>query len=435
MKQIDARGQSVQWAAEQMGLDEGYLDTCTEERESVLNILSDVRKRGDAAVLEYTNRFDQSGFTDENQMKVTDTEITSAFSAVSKENIAIMEKAAERVRDFHERQKRQSWVNYDNSGCIMGQRIIPLDRVGIYVPGGRAAYPSSVLMNAIPAQVAGVKETVMVTPPGRDGKVNPGTLVAAKIAGVEEIYKIGGAQAVGALAYGTGTIRRVDKITGPGNIYVTLAKKEVYGIVDIDMIAGPSEVLVIADQSADPAWVSADLLSQAEHDPMARSILVTDSDRLAGQVMTQTAAQAKGLSTRETIEQSLGDNGTIVLVEDIDAAIDIANRVAPEHLELAVNNPHAVIGRVRHAGSVFMGHYATEPLGDYMAGPNHVLPTGGTARFFSALNVDDFLVKSSTLYMTEEGFNELSADVAAFAHMEGLSAHARAVEIRMEESK
>ena len=435
MKQIDARGQSVEWAAEQMGLDRGYLDTCTEERASVLNILSDVRERGDAAVLEYTNRYDQAGFTDVSQLKVTETEINAAFSAVSQETIAVMEKAAERILDFHERQKRQSWVNYDNTGCIMGQRIIPLDRVGIYVPGGRAAYPSSVLMNAIPARVAGVPETVMVTPPGKDGKINPGTLVAAKIAGIKEIYKIGGAQAVGALAYGTGTIRRVDKITGPGNIYVTLSKKEVYGIVDIDMIAGPSEVLVIADQSADPAWVSADLLSQAEHDPMARSILVTDSDRLAGQVMAQTAAQTKDLRTRETIEQSLGDNGWIVLVEDIPAAIEVANAVAPEHLELAVADPHAVIGSVRHAGSVFMGHFATEPLGDYMAGPNHVLPTGGTARFFSALNVDDFMVKSSTLFMTDEGFDSIAEDVAAFAHMEGLSAHARAVEIRMEESK
>ena len=435
MKRIDARGQSIEWVAGQMGLDTGYLDTCTAERESVLNILSDVRERGDAAVLEYTNRFDQAGFTDENQFKVTEIEINEAFSAVPDENIAIIEKAAERIRDFHERQKRQSWVNYDTAGCIMGQRIIPLDRVGIYVPGGRAAYPSSVLMNALPAQVAGVEEIVMVTPPGNDGKVNPGTLVAAKIAGITEIYKVGGAQAVGALAYGTSTIRRVDKITGPGNIYVTLAKKEVYGIVDIDMIAGPSEVLVIADRSADPAWVSADLLSQAEHDPMARSILVTDSEAIAATVMDQTAAQAKALSTCKTIEQSLSDNGAIVLVDDIDAAIEVANRVAPEHLELAVDNPHAIIGAVRHAGSVFMGHYATEPLGDYMAGPNHVLPTGGTARFFSALNVDDFIVKSSTLYMTEEGFNELSADVAAFAHMEGLAAHARAVEIRMEESK
>ena len=435
MKQIDARGRSIDWVAGQMNLDKGYLDTCTQERESVLNILSDVRERRDDAVLEYTNRFDQAGFTNAKALKVTEEEINTAFSSVPKDKIAVIEKAAARIRDFHQRQKRQSWVNYDSKGSIMGQRIIPLDRVGIYVPGGRAAYPSSVLMNAIPAQVAGVKKTVMVTPPDKNGKINPGTLVAARIAGIKEIYKVGGAQAIGALAYGTDTIRRVDKITGPGNIYVTLAKKEVYGIVDIDMIAGPSEVLVIADGTANPAWVSADLLSQAEHDPMARSILVTDSEAVAAQVLVQTAAQAKALSTRETIEQSLTDNGCIVLVDDIASAIDVANRVAPEHLELAVNNPHAVIGSVRHAGSVFMGHYATEPLGDYMAGPNHVLPTGGTARFFSALNVDDFTVKSSTLYMTEEGFNEISADVAAFAHMEGLSAHARAVEIRMEELK
>jgi len=435
MKQIDARDRSVDWVAGQMNLDKGYLDTCTAERESVLSILSDVRERGDAAVLEYTNQFDRAGFTGANALKVTDTEIDAAFSSVPKEKIAIIEKAAERIRDFHERQNRQSWVNYDTAGCIMGQRIIPLDRVGIYVPGGRAAYPSSVLMNAIPANVAGVGETVMVTPPGRDGRVNPGTLVAAKIAGVGEIYKIGGAQAVGALAYGTDTIRRVDKITGPGNIYVTLAKKEVYGIVDIDMIAGPSEVLVIADGTANSAWVAADLLSQAEHDPMARSILVTDSPDIAEQVVTLTAEQAGALSTRETIERSLSDNGYTVLVDDIPAAVEVANRVAPEHLELAVSDPHAIIESVRHAGSVFMGHFATEPLGDYMAGPNHVLPTGGTARFFSALNVDDFIVKSSTLYMTEAGFETLAEDVAAFAHMEGLSAHAHAVEIRMEDRK
>ena len=435
MKKIDARGKSIEWVSEQMGLDQGYLDTCTAERESVLRILSDVRNRGDAAVVEYTNRFDQAGFIDAGSLKITVTEINEAFSSVLKENVSIMEKAAGRIRDFHERQKRQSWVTYDNKGSIMGQRIVPLDRVGIYVPGGRAAYPSSVLMNAIPAQVAGVAEIVMVTPPGKDGTVNPGTLVAAKIAGIKEIYKIGGAQAIAALAYGTGTIPRVDKITGPGNIYVTLAKKEVYGIVDIDMIAGPSEVLVIADAGANPAWVAADLLSQAEHDPMARSILVTNNEDIADRVMEETAAQTKRLSTRETIEQSLMDNGYIVLVEDTAAAVGVANRVAPEHLELAVADPHAIIGSVRHAGSVFMGHYATEPLGDYMAGPNHVLPTGGTARFFSALNVDDFVIKSSTLFMTEEGFDDLAADVAAFAHMEGLSAHVHAVEIRMEEGK
>ena len=435
MKRIDARGKSIEWVAAQMALGQGYLDTCTAERESVLRILSDVRERGDAAVLEYTNRFDQAGFSDANALKVTETEINTAFSRVSKERVAIIEKAAARIRDFHGRQKRQSWVNYDSQGCIMGQRVIPLDRVGIYVPGGRAAYPSSVLMNAIPAQVAGVAEIVMVTPPDKEGKVDPGTLVAAKIAGITEIYKIGGAQAVGALAYGTDTIPRVDKITGPGNIYVTLAKKEVYGVVDIDMIAGPSEVLVVADGSANPAWVAADLMSQAEHDPMARSILVTDSGDIAERVTEQLIVQAKALSTCETIEQSLADNGYAVLVDTIGAAIDVANRVAPEHLELAVADPHAIIGRVRHAGSVFMGHFATEPLGDYMAGPNHVLPTGGTARFFSALNVDDFVVKSSTLFMTEEGFDELAADVAAFAHMEGLSAHAHAVEIRMEDTK
>jgi histidinol dehydrogenase len=433
MKKIDARGRSINWIEARMGIRAGYLDTCIKEREAVMRILSDVREQGDAAVLEYTLRFDQAAFPDAKAMKVTETEIQTAYDQLPQESIAVIEKAAARIRDFHERQKRQSWVTYDSEGCIMGQRVIPLERVGIYVPGGRAAYPSSVLMNAIPARVAGVGKIVMVTPPDRDGRINPATLVAARIAGIDEIYKVGGAQAIGALAYGTETIPRVDKITGPGNIYVTLAKKEVYGIVDIDMIAGPSEVLVVADGSANPVWVAADLLSQAEHDPMARSILVTDSEQLAERVMAETAAQAETLSTRETIERSLADNGYVVLVDDMDMAIEAANAVAPEHLELAVSDPHALIGRVRHAGSVFMGHYATEPLGDYMAGPNHVLPTGGTARFFSALNVDDFVVKSSTLFVTEAGFEDLAADVAAFAHMEGLTAHARAVEIRMEE--
>lgn len=432
MKRIDARGKSIAWTGEKMELDTGYLQTCTAEREVVLDILSDIRERGDAAVLAYTRKFDRADFPDGEAQRVTEEEIGEAFSLVSAENVAIIKRAAARIRDFHERQKRQSWIAYDDNGCIMGQRIMPLTRVGMYIPGGRAAYPSSVLMNAIPAKVAGVDSVVIVTPPDAQGKANPGTLAAARIAGVTEIYKAGGAQAIGALAYGTETIRKVDKITGPGNIYVTLAKKEVYGTVDIDMIAGPSEVLVVADDSANPVWVAADLLSQAEHDPMARCILVTDSMEIADAAVGQTTIQAKKLSACDTIEASLADNGYIVLVDDMETAIAVANEVAPEHLELAIADPHAWISKVRHAGSVFLGHFAAEPLGDYMAGPNHVLPTGGTARFFSPLSVDDFIVKSSTLFMTEKGFDALAGDVASFAHMEGLSAHANAVEIRME---
>lgn len=435
MKKIDAKGKSVAWVETQMELQFGYLDSCVRERDSVLEILRAVREQGDEAVLEYTRRFDRADFPWAGAMRVTKSETDAAFAELSAEEVRIIERAAVRIRDFHQRQKRQSWVNYDYRGCVVGQRVTPLERVGIYVPGGRAAYPSSVLMNAIPAKVAGVDEIVMVTPPDARGNVNPGTLVAARIAGVEEIYKIGGAQAVGALAYGTETIKKADKITGPGNIYVTLAKKEVYGAVDIDMIAGPSEVLVVADAGANPAWVAADILSQAEHDPMARCILVTDSADIAEEVIRQTEIQARALSTCATIEESLANNGYAVVVDDLCTAIEVANRVAPEHLELAVADPYAWVGQVKHAGSVFLGYYATEPLGDYMAGPNHVLPTGGTARFFSALNVDDFVVKSGMLYMTEEGFSGLAADVAAFAHMEGLSAHAHAVEIRMAEKE
>lgn len=402
----------------------------TAEKQVVEEILVNVREKGDEALLNYTQAFDGVILEEPSLMEVTQTEIDEAYTLVNPRVLEVLRKAKERILRFHEKQRQNSWMTFEEEGILLGQRLTPMERVGVYVPGGRAAYPSSVLMNILPAKVAGVDEIIMVTPPKQGGKVNPVVLVAAKEAGADRIFKLGGAQAVAALAFGTEAIPKVDKIVGPGNIYVTLAKKEVYGYVDIDMIAGPSEVLVIADTTADPAFVAADLMAQAEHDPMASAILVTDSGSLLQGVLTELTRQVETLSLKETILSALGTYGALILVETIDEAVVLSNHIAPEHLELSVAQPYEVLGSIRHAGAIFLGHYAPEPLGDYMAGPNHVLPTSGTARFFSPLSVDDFVKKSSIIAYNQKALKGIYQDVADFARAEGLTAHANAMEVR-----
>jgi histidinol dehydrogenase len=398
---------------------------------TVQAIVADVRARGDAALLDYTRRFDGADLRAE-ALAVTPKEIKAAYAAADEAWVAAMRRAAARITAFHEKQRQRTWIDFDPD-LALGQMVRPLRRVGVYVPGGTAAYPSSVLMNVLPARVAGVGQVVMVTPPAASGAVNnPLTLVAADIAGVDVIYKVGGAQAVAALAFGTATIPRVDKIVGPGNIYVANAKREVFGHVGIDMVAGPSEVLVIADGSARAAWVAADMLSQAEHDPLAAAVLATDSEALAHEVAAELARQASVLPRRDIVAASLADHGAIVICKDLAAAADVANSFAPEHLELAVADPFALLGRIRNAGAVFLGHHAPEPLGDYYAGPNHVLPTSGTARFFSPLGVDDFIKKSSLIYYTRGALAAVGPDIVRLARAEGLEAHARAVSARLD---
>ena len=395
----------------------------------VKEIVARVREEGDAALFEDTARFDKAQINADNVL-VTREEIDKAYEAASPEWLAAMREAAKRITAFHEKQKQNTWINFD-AAISLGQKVTPLSRVGVYVPGGTAAYPSSVLMNVLPAKVAGVKEIVMVTPPGKDGGISyPLSLVAADIAGVDKIYKIGGAQAVAALAFGTESIPRVDKITGPGNIYVANAKREVFGHVGIDMVAGPSEVLVIADDTADPRYVAADLLSQAEHDPLAAAILVTDSAKLADAVDAELARQTALLPRREVVEQSLSAYGTIVVAPTMADCADIANQIAPEHLELSVAEPYALLPLIENAGAIFMGHYSPEPLGDYFAGPNHVLPTSGTARFFSPLNGDDFVKKSSLICCSRAELEKVADQVILLAQQEGLDAHANSVAIR-----
>ena len=395
----------------------------------VKDIVRDVRARGDAALFEYTERFDGAKL-DAASVQVTPEEIRAAYDAAEKPWIDAMREAAARITAFHEKQKQRTWIDFDG-GIALGQMVRPLERVGVYVPGGTAAYPSSVLMNVLPARVAGVREIVMVTPPGADGRVSyPLTLVAADIAGVDRIYKVGGAQAVAALAFGTQSLPRVDKIVGPGNIYVANAKREVYGHCGIDMVAGPSEVLVIADGSANPVYVAADMLSQAEHDPLAAAIVVTDSQDMARRVAAEIDRQAALLPRREIVDRSLSRYGTIVACENLEQAAQVANLVAPEHLELSVAQPFELLGRIQNAGAIFLGHYAPEPLGDYFAGPNHVLPTSGTARFFSPLNVEDFTKKSSLIYYDRASLEAVSDDVICLARAEGLDAHANAVAVR-----
>lgn len=395
----------------------------------VAQIIENVRAHGDQAVREYTEKFD--GVAPE-KTEVSSQEIAALTKSCAPAFLQALEKAAGNIRSFHQRQVQQSWLTAENDGVLMGQRVRGLARVGIYVPGGTAAYPSSVLMNAIPAKIAGVQEIIMVTPPGKDGKPNPDIMAAAQIAGVDRVFMMGGAQAVAALAFGTQTVPKVDKIVGPGNIYVATAKKLLYGIVDIDMIAGPSEILIIADQNANPEFLAADLMSQAEHDVLASAILLTDSPVLAQQVQDALASQIQKLSRADIIRQSLRDYGAIILCKNIDQAVELANELAPEHLEVCTENPMEYIGRLDNAGSVFLGAYAPEPLGDYYAGPNHVLPTSGTARFFSPLSVDSFIKKSSFIYYTAAALQKGSADIVALANAEGLTAHANSIKVRLE---
>ncbi len=397
------------------------------QREAVLNILRDVKDKGDQALFSYTEKFD--GVLLE-ALKVSDAERKNAYEAIDDETIQIINEAAANIRDYHERMITQSWMVTKEDGTILGQKVTPLDAVGVYVPGGLAAYPSSVLMNVIPAQVAGVKRIVMVSPVQKDGSLPAGVLVAATELGVEEIYKVGGAQAIGALAYGTETIEAVDKIVGPGNIYVALAKREVYGLVDIDSIAGPSEIVVLADDTARPNEVAADLLSQAEHDQLASSILVTASLNLAAAVAQEVQKQLETLPRKVIAEASIQEYGAIYVTEELEEAIDVVNKLAPEHLEIMTDEPMTILGKIRHAGAIFLGRYSSEPVGDYFAGPNHVLPTNGTAKFSSPLSVDSFVKKSSIISYSEQALKANSSKIAAFARLEGLEAHARAVEER-----
>ena len=394
---------------------------------SVTEILDNVRRFGDTSVREYTMKFDGSV---PEQAEVPASALEEAVKTCDSEFIYALYKAADNIRDFHRRQKQQSWLEPKPDGVILGQRVRALRRVGLYVPGGTAAYPSSVLMNAIPAKIAGVEEIIMVTPPRKDGTANPDILAAAKIAGVDRVFLMGGAQAVAALAYGTQTVPQVDKIVGPGNIYVATAKKLLFGTVDIDMIAGPSEILIVADETANPKFLAADLMSQAEHDKMASAVLLTDSERIAARTVEELERQVQTLSRRDIIEASLRDFGAVIICDSIAKAVDIANSIAPEHLEMAVREPLEYIGRIDNAGSVFLGQYAPEPLGDYFAGPNHVLPTGGTARFFSPLSVDSFIKKSSFIYYTEDALRKAKDDIVKLAETEGLTAHANAVKVR-----
>lgn len=400
-------------------------------QDTVNEILNEVKEKGDKAVFQYTKKFDQADLTAET-LYVTEEEINDAYSKVDPGLVDVMKKSIANIRSYHEKQVRNSWFTTREDGVILGQRITPLESVGVYVPGGKAAYPSSVLMNIIPAKVAGVEEIVMVTPPGRDGKVASHTLVAANEAGADVIYKVGGAQAVAALAYGTKSIPKVDKIVGPGNIYVALAKRAVYGHVSIDAVAGPSEILVIADETANPRYVAADLLSQAEHDELASAILVTTSETLARQVSEQADAFVEELSRSEIIRKSLDNYGYILTADTMEDAIAIANDIASEHVEIQTRNPFDVMTKVRNAGAIFIGEYSSEPLGDYFAGPNHVLPTNGTARFFSPLSVDDFIKKSSIIAYSREALEAVHEDIERFAKAEQLTAHANSVYVRFE---
>ncbi|WP_251554924.1 histidinol dehydrogenase [Neobacillus muris] len=409
------------------------IEAGTSEQQAVVKaIIADVRSRRDEALREYTEKFDRIQLTD---FSVTDSEMEEAYRQVDADLIATIREAAENIRIYHEKQLRPSWMTTEENGTILGQKITALDSVGVYVPGGTAAYPSSVLMNVVPAKVAGVERIVMVSPPDENGKLPAAVLVAAKEAGVKEIYKAGGAQAIAALAYGTESINPVDKITGPGNIFVALAKREVYGDVDIDMIAGPSEIAVLADDTAKAAEVAADLLSQAEHDPRACSVLVTPSELLAEQVAAEIEKQLATLPRQEIASRSIADYGAIYITANMEEAVAAVNQLAPEHLEIQCANAIGLLGKIRHAGAIFIGRYSSEPVGDYFAGPNHVLPTNGTARFSSPLNVDDFQKKSSVIIYSETALKENSAKIASFARTEGLEAHARAVEIRINNDK
>lgn len=394
----------------------------------VNDIITDIKNRKDTALKEYTEKFDKVKI---DNFEVSEKETEEAFKSVSEEYINILKEAAENIEDFHKRQKTQSFINTKDDNVILGQKVRGLEKVGIYVPGGTAAYPSSVLMNAIPAKVAGVKEIIMVTPPLKDGSINKNILAAAKIAGVTKIYKAGGAQAIAALAFGTESIEKVDKIVGPGNIFVATAKKNLFGIVDIDMVAGPSEILIIADKTANPKFLAADMMSQAEHDVLASSILVVTDEKIADETIFELEKQSKTLEREEIIKKSLKDFGAIIIAKDVHQAIKIANYVAPEHLEVVTENPITYLGQIENAGSIFLGSYSPEPIGDYFAGPNHVLPTGKTAKFFSPLSVDSFVKRSSFIYYSEEALQKDGEKVIKFANSEGLTAHANSVKVRL----
>jgi len=398
----------------------------------VTDIIADVRKNGDAALLAYAKKFDKAELT---SLEVSDAEIEEAFASVEPEFVEILREAAANIRAFHEKQMRQGFALRQENGVVIGQKITPIEKAGLYVPGGTAAYPSTVLMDSIPAKIAGCKEICIATPPSASGRSNPVILAAAKIAGVDRIFKMGGAQAIAALAYGTQSVPKVDKIVGPGNAFVAEAKRQVFGKVSIDMIAGPSEILVIADGKSDPAYVAADLLSQAEHDKMASAVLVTDSEELALQVQTEIEKQLSKLPREEIARVSIENNGKIIVADNFDDVLAVANEIAPEHLELCVDNPFDYLDKVQNAGSIFMGRYCPEALGDYFAGPNHTLPTSGTARFSSPLSVDDFIKKTQYTYYTKEALDKVGQKVAFFAEKEGLSAHARSATIRLEEKK
>ena len=403
----------------------------TEYENTVNEIINDIRNNGDRSLFEYTRKFDKCTL-DANTVKITADEIKEAYDALDPEFIEVMKKSAENIRVFHEKQKRNTWIDTKEDGSILGQRILPIEISGVYVPGGKAAYPSSVLMNVVPAKVAGVERIVMCTPPGKDGKVNPGTLVAADIAGVTESYKVGGAQAIAAMAFGTESIPKVDKITGPGNIFVALAKKACFGHVSIDSIAGPSEILVLCDETANPRYVAADLLSQAEHDEMASAILVTTSQEIADKVSEEIEGFLKTLSRAEIIRKSLDNYGYIFVADNMDDAIEAANAVASEHLEIITKNPYETMTKIKNAGAIFLGDYSSEPLGDYFAGPNHILPTNRTARFFSPLSVDDFVKKTSIISYSEQALYNVHKDIELFAKQEGLTAHANSIAVRFE---
>lgn len=402
-----------------------------EYEKTVADILAKVKAEGDKALFEFTKKFDKFDLNAGN-IKVTDAEVQEAYNAVDKDLLEVIGKSKENIRSYHQRQLQNSWFTSQDNGVMLGQKVTPLEKVGVYVPGGKAAYPSSVLMNIMPAKVAGVDKIIMTTPCNSEGKVNPAVLVAAKEAGADEIYKIGGAQAIGALAYGTESVPKVDKIVGPGNIYVALAKKAVYGHVNIDSIAGPSEILIIADETANPRYVAADLLSQAEHDELASAILITTSEELAENVSKEVDEFVKVLSRKEIIQKSLDNFGYILVASDLDEAIETANAIASEHLEIVTKDPFCVMTKIRNAGAIFIGENSCESLGDYFAGPNHVLPTNGTAKFFSPLSVDDFIKKSSIIYYSREALEPVHSDVVKFAKAEHLTAHANAIEVRFE---
>ena len=397
----------------------------------VADIIANVREKGDEAVFDYTSQFDKWNINADN-VRITKEEIEEAFASIDDEFIRVMKDSAANITAFHEKQRRNSWIDTRTDGTILGQRILPIAASGIYVPGGKAAYPSSVLMNALPAKVAGVKKIIMTTPAGADGKVNPGTLAAAKIAGIDEIYKVGGAQAIAAMAFGTESIPKVDKITGPGNIFVALAKKACFGHVSIDSIAGPSEILVIADETANPRYVAADLLSQAEHDELASAILITTSETLADQVSVQIEGFLETLPRADIIKKSLENYGYQLIADTMEDAVSAANAIASEHLEILTKDPYEVMTKIENAGAIFIGEYSSEPLGDYYAGPNHILPTNGTAKFFSPLSVDDFVKKTSLISYSRKALEEAHKDIELFAEREGLSAHANSIRVRFE---